>query len=422
MSDNETYEQRRSAARELRAAMRAFRTSVNFVLENGYAMDRSVHQAWHSLRRAGARIHRTYAHSLPSDFIGRWHNRMGRLYAFLYNAQAGEEYSHIVDRTCPCCSTLVNQAMLLFDVGGVGERCIVCTDPDEHSVRYLDRQYEFIAYDEDEDSDERYLMGYGADPISEIGKPYLAGEHENVTETTRLFGCEIEFVVNSADGLAEITRDKDCRAIGVFKEDGSVPYPGGEFCLLPMTRKGAALHLQKPLDFMVKSGARAWNRLACGLHIHVTRASTTWTTWGKVDRFFGNVANSDFLTEIAGREPNGFCNRETFNRSTDMPVKYARDKTYGGANRYMALNFATGHPTVEFRLFRGNVAYGGVMRAIEFCDAIVNFAETQSNRSSMTAGDFQAWLVTQSKAYPYLVRYLRRRFKNEKTDNIEDAA
>lgn len=294
---------------------------------------------------------------------------------------------------------------------------IYCSDSDEH---YCPTCTTYCAdyfwptrtgqrwEEEEEDDDSSDLLDYSASPLNYFGKHYLAVPGETVTPTTRLFGLEIEFVADTYEGLSKMISQQWEDKVGIYKNDGSLPHRGAEFCTLPMTRKAVTTYLAPVLQYMVSHGAKAWNRPSCGLHVHVARASASWLTWGKVDRFFANARNQDFLTQVAGRSPNDYCYRDPTTRPRTVPVKGAYSKCHGRPEqRYKALNFNSSAPTVEFRMFRGNVAYLGVLRAVQFCDSIIEFAKSQSNESEMNYSDYIDWLQRQSKAYSQLMRFVR---------------
>jgi len=327
---------------------------------------------------------------------------------------------------CNYCGQRVADSFILSDENSCNYFCPHCVYENSHSHSWRYRTTTFHAPEDDDDCDG--LLDCSSSPIDEIGVEYLSGPGERVTESTRFFGCEIEFVCEDRSGYNDIIETHYTKQVGIYKSDGSLPYLGAEFCTLPMTRWSVTHDLKPVLTYMVDKGARAWNRSMCGLHIHVSRASAPWSTWGKTDRFFLNEANQAFLTKVAGREPNSYCGRRGVTDPATVKVKMAKQKAENGYDRYVALNFSTNKPTVEFRMFRGNVAHQGVMRAVEFCDAIIEFAGTQSNTAPMHYREFLGWLKGYSKVYPNLARLLfgvrvsRKAIAEDLVETLENAA
>lgn len=269
-----------------------------------------------------------------------------------------------------------------------------------------DEDDEYSEDDEDRDPGARHLQSCGTSPISYLGKAFVANPGEKITAKTRFFGIECEFVTSSA------SRHRDIIAgvsnVAILKEDGSLPYGGAELCSLPITRDAAYIQFKAVCEVLQRNEARAWNRPQCGLHIHVSRDSASWLTWGKVDRFFENRDNSKFLDFVSGRESNSYCERPGLNNLKRHRIEMAKSKAVFGANRYQAINFSTNKPTVEFRLFRGNTSYDGIMRCIEFCDSLIEFARASSANSDMNAIEYTIWLKANRGLWPNICKYISK--------------
>lgn len=346
---------------------------------------------------------------------------------------------------CENCDTRDPRDFMCYDGDQDYWYCAHCTYGNAYQHYWPDRQVQYYEpepdyHDEEEEEVIDFVVvpgqaprrqrialnSYSSSPIRLLGLKWLAAKGEIANNRTRLFGCEIEFQTETKEQLWDILEwNHDVlllqgKSIGIYKSDGSLRDGiGAEFCTLPMTRLSVP-RLQPVLAKMVELGARAWNKPSCGLHVHVTQASASWTTWGLVERFFQNMRNQAFLDRIAGRRPNGFCYRGNRDGGKSIGLKQAMAKArhdhydrFTGAplvvpgtdaGRYNALNLTTNKPTVEFRLFRGNVAYHGVLRAIQFCDSIIEFAAQCSNTSLMDHEDYVTWLGQHAKGYPELRR------------------
>lgn len=263
--------------------------------------------------------------------------------------------------------------------------------------------------EDDVDVDDRYSNGYLLDcstsPSHHIGVSKLLMPGEVAKPGTRFFGFEIECIVpDIRENIRKLSRTNLVKA-AIMKSDGSLGSSGMEVCTLPMTRNAALKHLKVISDELIGVQARAWNRNQCGLHIHVSTASASWGTWGKVDRFFQNTDNQRLLDLVAGRPANQYCNRKQTPYIAAHKITEAKKKTR--SDRYQALNFSTGKPTVEFRLFRGNVSYEGLVRCMQFCDSLIEWASEQSISSQMHSLAYVQWLYQNRGRYPILVKYLR---------------
>lgn len=253
-----------------------------------------------------------------------------------------------------------------------------------------------------------YLMDAASSPIRAFVRNHIAAEGEVVKPKTRLFGFEIECNIPYVDqAVIKLSETEMAKNIAIMKSDGSLGYNGMEVCTLPMTKAAAMTALKTVSDALLNVNARAWNRSQCGLHIHVSAASASWVTWGKVERFFRNSANQNLIDLVAGRKANQYCQRPVSYRITTHKITDAKKKAATG-DRYQAINFATRKPTVEFRLFRGNVSYDGLVRCMEFCDSAIEWAATESNLSPMHSLAYVQWLYQHRSKYPLLVKYLRR--------------
>tara|TARA_R100000479_G_C6372432_1_gene197653 strand:+ start:624 stop:1103 length:480 start_codon:yes stop_codon:yes gene_type:complete len=154
------------------------------------------------------------------------------------------------------------------------------------------------------------------------------------------------------------------------------------------------------------------------MHIHVDRKSLTPLEIGKLLVFVNGRYNSQFMEAIAGRDS------QQWSAKKYKGIKDALQRS----DKYEAL--ATHKPrTIEFRIFRGNIAKQGIMRNIEFVDALCNFVRTVGmdkdtdtvNRLSYTK--FIEYMNTSENkgSYPYLFSWLVRKGYNKgRTKNIQN--
>jgi len=119
--------------------------------------------------------------------------------------------------------------------------------------------------------------------------------------------------------------------------------------------------------------------------------------------FVNTQENIRFVTTIAGRPPNTYCQ--------------IKEKTYKSADprqmqdRYEALNLAN-KATVEFRIFRGTLKRESLFKSLEFCDALIHFCKDCSVNVSDTrrVDKFIEYVKLNSKEWPHLWAFICARW------------
>lgn len=250
----------------------------------------------------------------------------------------------------------------------------------------------------------------------------------------------------------------------ILKHDGSL---SGDYAMELVTSPTSLLYHQSGVwnTFFDNFGAhlRSGPAVNGGMHIHMTAAPLTPFTRARMITFVNRSENEQFMTLIAGREPNGFCRRspdrkgvEAFtnkHHSESCPWNaserlrmgqgrlefirtpegtYQRDeegrlvlvRRDGSAilvrsrcscpdghysqsqGRYEALNFNTSKPTVELRIFNGTVEKDRFMTNIEFAAALADFCSEMRRFADMTPVVFCEWVQSRRKVYPALFSFL----------------
>jgi hypothetical protein len=114
---------------------------------------------------------------------------------------------------------------------------------------------------------------------------------------------------------------------------------------------------------------RSFKHSECGHHIHVSRtAFKSELHIAKTIVFFAQ--NEYFIEFIAQRPHNSFCECEQ--------KRWAARKAHGKGEfkRYSAINLQNSN-TVEFRVFKGNIAPERIIKNLQFVKSIIEFcAET----------------------------------------------
>ena len=200
-------------------------------------------------------------------------------------------------------------------------------------------------------------------------------------------------------------------AWAICKEDGSLEN-GFEIVSVPASLAWHAANV-KPWLERAKAHISGWPHNDCGLHVHVGIKQLSQLTQGKMLTFMQAPENQAFITAIAGRDTNTYCVRGEKKKIPDYRCEHTR-------GRYQGLNFSTrGRKTVEFRIFRSNVAPAGFMKALEFCHATVSWcrfasmqdvAPGQHGIKRATKGDapaaFVAYVKRERSTYPHLARWM----------------
>lgn len=231
--------------------------------------------------------------------------------------------------------------------------------------------------------------------------------------------------------LARITQQKDLgRDFVILKSDSSIN-DGYEIVSAPAT---LAYHKQA-WDKFFNNSAKHLSSFAggrCGMHVHMSRDAFSPLHLGKLVSFYNNPINRDLIVKIAGRDGNHYAEFQSHNTIMNKMqnvqknakaatginskvsiteynykelanVKHSLDRS-GGNHKYSVVNLSK-DPTIEIRIFRGNVSRIGFLKNIEFVHAVYEFTKLASYRSvslttdsikpesyGLTTKDFLAWL------------------------------
>lgn len=225
---------------------------------------------------------------------------------------------------------------------------------------------------------ERYLHDYGYRPMLKFWNTLTHWSHDPVTGVLYM-GMEIE-TERASDLLQEwfVAAGEEYGAEKFIypKSDGSLSDRGVEFVTHPATLE--AIRNKFPwesFEYLQHNGARAWAMSACGMHIHVSRTAFTPTHLWKFIKF--QALNSHRCIRFAGRESQQWASwsndtmQELGYNETAKVVKQGRPEQY---NRYCAINMLPQN-TIELRYFRPNLLKPGVLRVVEFVDAMYNYTK-----------------------------------------------
>lgn len=262
---------------------------------------------------------------------------------------------------------------------------------------HSDGIYRSYIEDEDEDSEEESdgLLSYDSDVIDVHGWP------RRTKRTSLCFGVELEMEAKKRGSywsLLSALGGNQGNGRYILKRDGSLgDGVGVELVTLPYTLEDhrSFFAWDKVLSAQVSNLAQSGSgTTACGMHVHVNRAVLSPLTIGKMLVFLNSAANEAFVTDVAQRKSNGYCERDAKKKATD----------YKRGDRYDILNVA--RKTVEFRLFRGNLRPERVLKNLEFCHALVRFCETHGLGEAAERSYFVQYVNANKKQYPHLAAFL----------------
>jgi len=282
---------------------------------------------------------------------------------------------------------------------------------ENHEEYYHEDDYPY-----DEEDDNGYYRGvYGYD--------YDVTEHPDIEpiyhgNEKRLMAVEneVEMRNDCPEDIAELV-SRTLKGFALCKHDGSLNR-GFEIVTAPATITALKEGWNRFCEANYADQLSSWHTSTCGMHIHVDRKSLTPLEIGKLLVFVNGRYNSQFMEAIAGRDS------QQWSAKKYKGIKDALQRS----DKYEAL--ATHKPrTIEFRIFRGNIGKQGIMRNIEFVDALCNFVRTVGmdkdtdtvNRLSYT--NFIEYMNTSENkgSYPYLFSWLVRKGYNKgRTKNIQN--
>jgi hypothetical protein len=215
---------------------------------------------------------------------------------------------------------------------------------------------------------------------------------------TLYLGCELEYETTNRD-VARVKVSKAMKGHAILKSDGSIRN-GFEIVTCPATLD---IHLEEFKKFFDPLPVELLNDSNVGMHVHVSRAPLSVLTVGKLTEFMNKEENRPFITHIAGRSLNGFCNQNS-NRTISFPL------TSRSGERYNTLNLCN-KDTIEFRIFSTPLTYADFASKIQFCQALVDYSKPCKQAVALkiqtTYSNFIEWLTPQRKAYPELIAKIK---------------
>ena len=233
------------------------------------------------------------------------------------------------------------------------------------------------------------IQDYSSDPVL---RPIGNGPH--------FYGVELEVEADGQRGdKAKETLSRFSDDFAIAKEDGSLSL-GFEIVTRP-----ASLDLQrkewKRFCDRKPSGLKSFDTTTCGLHVHCSRKPLSDFQIAKIVCFVNSAENRHFVETLAMRKSGKWA---------EYKEKTIVDAAKRNAARYEAVNLQNS-ATIEFRIFKGTLKYSSIIRAIELCDALIEYTKPQKRMPLaylLRAKCFCGFVLKREDRWPELSAYVRR--------------
>ena len=390
----------------------------------------------------GAAYGMVYAHLMSSGTVDDAHSthELNRIMRMLARKPDGNEvHDHLIDCdvvfVCNDCERyeFTNEAQYPAD-----ERvCRICAEENytwsDYEDCYIHNDYATNALDEDgnevtihndncdfvwDDDEDMYVHREYGGSAPKIIRGYHSskGSFSPIrSEWTKInkhcfMGAELEVEVkNGNSGEKALQLHEKLNAghnVGYrafFEHDGSLSY-GFEIITQPM-----GLDLHKDFwtwteDKELRRNLLSHNTSSCGFHVHLDRRALTHIQLNKMITFVNHPDNEKLIRAVARRYSCGYS------KIKEKKLKHASDTN----DRYEAIN-VTNNSTIEFRIFKGTLKYQTLMAALEFVNALRNFAAPASPAGFHLTTDRFLEFIHEGDAYretknlrPYIESRLER--------------
>jgi len=181
-----------------------------------------------------------------------------------------------------------------------------------------------------------------------------------------------------------------CTKRKLFAEhDGSLT-AGFELITQPMGLDDQTTLWTAVLQPSVLRGCYSHQTSTCGLHVHISRAGLAELTISKAIVAINDKSWTDLVHCVARRGSNGYSERKSNLASCKRVANMS-------TARYEMIN-TLNRATIEFRIFRGTLKLESLLAAIEFSNAVINWA-AQTSARALEVRHFLAWLAMPANAH-----------------------
>lgn len=213
-------------------------------------------------------------------------------------------------------------------------------------------------------------------------------------------GVELEVEARDNFSSAMVALKRDVRDFCILKPDGSLGEKGIEIVSVPASLE---YHRKAWTRFFENSAAkvRGWHGHSCGMHVHLSANAFTTLSLAKMMVFINSDQNAEFIDDVAGRGPTGYCVRRP------KQIEHGVQAKRHGSDHYEAIGVSRHNhkKTVEIRIFRSNVNSAGFYKNLEFCDALPRWAKSASVQD-LGYMSFCLWVQAHHRDYPALTAWL----------------
>lgn len=223
-----------------------------------------------------------------------------------------------------------------------------------------------------------------------------------------MIGIEVEVEARESrndalEQLAEIMPEGYC----VYKRDGSLnDYLGIEIVTRPdsvrLHKEVWAAVLGGETGDRVREAVKGWYGASCGMHVHVSRDCMSSETAMRAGLWVNSVLNRKIVNTVAGRES------ARWSAFKDKFKDDFSDGRFPGDDRYEAINY-TNEETIEFRIFRTNLSQHGMLKNIEFVEALCRYCAQATDEEVENPKGFMRYLKTHEQEFPALIGFLAKR-------------
>lgn len=215
------------------------------------------------------------------------------------------------------------------------------------------------------------------------------------------YGLELELYYRSgfdADDVSSLLDElnENQELAWVAKRDGSID-EGFELESLPFSRES----IQSSLSLIesYKDRFKGFHGENNGLHVNLDRPKSRLHIL-KIAHFMNNKHNREFIEHIGQRGLNTYC------RQVDVSI-YDISKEHGSSQKYSPVKVDQNR--LEFRIFKANMLVERINKAIDFCQAVVDYcgqAPLSKVKHYTSEIEFTRFVLDNQKQYPALVDYL----------------
>tara|TARA_R110001592_G_scaffold18825_1_gene77955 strand:+ start:1162 stop:2370 length:1209 start_codon:yes stop_codon:yes gene_type:complete len=275
--------------------------------------------------------------------------------------------------------------------------CSNCID----NYRYSENRDTYVSEDDyyDEESESQhddYIYEYNEDVMSHCS--YQVSDKDRTELYPLYMGVELE-VERRNDcpyEIGEMTHNDFYNSktgqFAIMKSDGSLSN-GFEIVTAPATLNAHRENWDTFLNGAAIKHLKSWNTDTTGMHIHISRNHLTQLDIGKLLVFINDYKNEEFVNHIAGR------NSDQWAKKSSKKISDA----VNSSEKYEAVNMSHRN-TIEFRIFKGNLAKQGLFRVMEFVHALVGFSKTTS-MTKLSYKDFIRYMELPQNRSEYKIFY-----------------